>query len=125
MRLRNNQQLAVAQTIADPVAFSEIYLGETLWDKQVEILRSVERNARTAVKACHASSKTRTAGALTLWWLAKHKESVVITTATTERQVKKLLWGEIHTLASKSRIRLSLPRSVIGPQALCSSFQGT
>ena len=121
MPLRNNQRLAVARTIADPVAFSEIYLGETLWEKQVEILRSVERNARTAVKACHASSKTRTAAALTLWWLAKHDQAVVITTAPTERQVKKLLWGEIHTLAAKSRIRFPVPSAMelkLGPKRL-------
>ena len=121
MPLRNNQRLAVARTIADPVAFSEVYLDETLWEKQVEIMRSVECNPRTAVKACHASSKTRTAASLTLWWLAKFEQAVVITTAPTERQVKKLLWGEIHTLAAKSRIRFPVPSAMelkLGPKRL-------
>lgn len=59
--------------------------------------------SKTAVKACHSSSKTFTAAQATLWFLARFKESIVVTTAPTSNQVEKLLWGEIHASLAKSR----------------------
>ena len=57
-------------------------------------------------------AKTRTAAAITLWWLAIHKEALVLTTAPTSRQVKELLWGEIHALLRKSRVYFPEPSSL-------------
>jgi hypothetical protein len=69
---------------------------------QEEILRSIQTNRKTAVKACHSSSKTFTAAIATLHWLARYEDGVVITSAPSQTQVQKLLWGEIHTLRGKS-----------------------
>jgi phage terminase large subunit len=71
-----------------------------------EILASVfTPSSRTAVKACHASSKTHTAAiavALTLY-----EGGDVLTTAPTWEQVKSVLWGEVHRLLQGSVIPLS------------------
>jgi len=71
---------------------------------QEEILRSVAENPRTAVKACHSSSKTFTAAEAVLWWITRWPDGKVVTTAPTWTQVEKLLWGEIHRAAVRSRI---------------------
>jgi hypothetical protein len=71
-------------------------LGERTWRKEEEILRSVELQKYTAVRSGHGVGKTYSAGRAALWFLLTHPHSIVITTAPTWRQVKKLLWGEIR-----------------------------
>jgi hypothetical protein len=80
---------------ADPVAFCREVLRFEPWSKQREILEAVRDHDRVAVRACNASGKTAGASAVVLWSLAGGPGSVVITTAPTERQVKKLLWREV------------------------------
>jgi phage terminase large subunit len=84
--------------IEDPVQFAQSILKLNITAQQQEILRSVAKNPRTAVKACHASGKTFIAAALVLWFLARYKEVIVVTTAPTWLHVKNVLWGEIHRL---------------------------
>ena len=79
----------------DPVFFVEKVLGNPLWEKQKEILEAVRDNHEVAVRSCHASGKSYVAGRIVHWWLNAHKDSVVITTAPTFRQVKEVLWREI------------------------------
>lgn len=91
--------------VLDPATFATGLLDHDLWDTQVEILRSVRDNPKTAVKSCHASSKTFTAADLVLWWTVRHEDGIVVTTAPTWTQVEKLLWGHVHKAAEKSRVR--------------------
>lgn len=86
----------------DPIEFARRLLRSDIWDLQQRILRSVEQNQRTAVKACHASGKTFIAAAAVLWYLARWRESIVVTTAPTWNQVERLLWGEIRTAVERS-----------------------
>lgn len=67
-------------------------------------MESVLQHRRTAVKACHSSSKTYTAARLALWWLFRYPDGIVITTASSWKQVERLLWGEIHEALADSRI---------------------
>jgi phage terminase large subunit len=86
-----------------PELFAKTYLQTNLWYMQKEILNSLTvPQARVAVKACHASSKTFTAALAVLWFLAKYQEVVVVTTAPTWGQVERLLWGEVHSFLAKS-----------------------
>ncbi len=94
----------IANLINDPVTFVQVFLGQKIWSKQIEILRSVAKYSHTAVKACHASGKTFIAAAIVLWWLATHPNGIVVTTAPTWLQVEKLLWGELHKLLRVSKI---------------------
>ncbi len=81
----------------DPVAFLREQLRFEPWSAQVEIAEAVRDHHRVAVKACNASGKTALAATLVPWWLAGGPGSIVITTAPTERQVKKLLWREVRS----------------------------
>ena len=83
----------IASLIYDPVTFVQLFLLQKIWSKQIEILRSVAKYPRTAVKACHASGKTFIAAAVVLWWLVTHPNGIVVTTAPTWLQVEKLIWG--------------------------------
>jgi len=79
----------------DPVYFIEEVLGNPLWEKQKQILEAVRDHREVAVRSCHASGKSYVSGRIVHWWLNSHKDSVVITTAPTFRQVKEVLWREI------------------------------
>lgn len=97
MELPTRQQiLAFQEKIRNnPVFFIEEVLGNPLWDKQKEILEAIRDNHEVAVRSCHASGKSYVAGRIVHWWLNSWKNSVVITTAPTFRQVKEVLWREI------------------------------
>jgi len=73
-----------------PEGFVEIALGEFLWSKQRDILRSLVDNKRTVVPACHAPGKSHIAARAVAWWGAVHPPgtALVITTAPTFRQVR-------------------------------------
>lgn len=115
-KLTELQSLGV--TTIDPIKFSTGLLGHDLWSKQREILQSIATQPRTAVKACHASSKTFTAADAALWWMTRHKDGIVVTTAPTWTQVKRLLWGEIRKSALTGRVQFPIPNTTdlqIGP----------
>lgn len=79
----------------DPVFFIEKVLGNPLWDVQKKIVEAVRDNKEVAVRSCHASGKSYVSGRIVHWYLNSYKNSVVITTAPTFRQVKEVLWREI------------------------------
>lgn len=88
---------------SDPVGFVTRGLGESVWSKQVEILESVRDNRRTAVPACHAPGKSHIAARAIAWWVAVHRPETVrvVTTATTFRQVRGILWPHIRRLVNE------------------------
>ncbi len=90
----------------DPVFFVEHALGHMTWSKQREVLQSVVQNERTAVRASHSVSKTYSAAEAAVWFLNCFPNSRVITTAPTWTQMAKLLWAEIRTIYTRSRIEL-------------------
>jgi phage terminase large subunit len=92
------------QGIADPVLFARRFLGVQLWQGQVEILESIRTHRKTAVKACHGVGKTFVLAVAVLWWLARYKEGIVLTTSSTFRQVKTQLWSEVHRLVAGAKI---------------------
>ena len=74
-----------------------------LTDKQIEIIHSVWNNKRTIVPSGHSLGKSFIAGAIVLSFLYTHKNSIVITTAPTHRQVKDILWKNIRELHKGGR----------------------
>jgi len=91
---------------ADPVGFVTGALGEQVWSKQVEILESLRDNRRTAVPACHAPGKSHIAARAIAWWVAVHDPNTVrvVTTATTFRQVKGILWPHIRRIVHEHNL---------------------
>src|SRR5882672_10227428 len=110
--------LQFAQLVNDPSMFAQVWLNRDLWAKQGEILQSVAKFPRTAVKACHASGKTFTAAAVVLWWITRHQKAVAVTTAPTWTQVERVLWGEIRNLVYGAKIEYPKPAATsleLGP----------
>jgi hypothetical protein len=89
--------------VDDPVGFVTDALGETLWSKQREILESIRDHKRTAVPACHAPGKSHIAARAVAWWVACHPPGTarVVTTASTFRQVRNVLWPHIRRVARR------------------------
>lgn len=86
----------------------EIYITKILGEETLEpyhkvICQAVVDYDRIAIKACHAVGKTWICGRLVPWFLTTHKNSIVITTAPTNRQVETLLWGEIRKTVKRSK----------------------
>ena len=80
----------------DPIKFVKDELKARLWTKQEEILEAMRDNTRVAVRSCNGSGKTFIAAHAVLWWLTCFPDSIVITTAPTEHQVRDVLWREIR-----------------------------
>ncbi len=85
----------------DWCSFIEEQLEIELWSFMRAIIDSVQKNQRTSVRACHGSSKTICAAAIGVTFLNLYEDSIVITTAPGERQVKDLLWKEIRNFYRK------------------------
>lgn len=95
-----------AKIIEDPLYFFDGILECGHWSMQDEILLSVFRNQRTTVKSCHGIGKTYTAARIVLAFLFAFKDSVIVTTAPTFRQVENILWREIRQAKSRSKVPL-------------------
>lgn len=103
----------------DPVGFIRDVFGSDLWSRQVEIAESVRDNYITVVPSGHGVGKDFLAGCLALWALCSRKNTIVITTGPTIRQVETLLWGEIRSGIHRAETRLNgLPFAKgLAPQA--------
>lgn len=97
--------LVLAGARRDPVAWVDAVTGFKPWAKQVEILESVRDNRVTAVRSCHAIGKSTIAALIVWWFFLNHPRSIVLTTATSNRQVKGILWKEVHAIARRAAAR--------------------
>src|SRR6266446_428288 len=112
-------KIDLTQYRADPVGFAQAVLQVEPWERQQDMMRSVAANRRTTVRSCHNSGKTFAAACLTQWFLHCFNPSLVITTATTDRQVKLQLWGEIR----QQHLKASLPGTLRMQQLVVSPTQ--
>lgn len=97
-----SETLARYQTY--PKQFFEEVLGvDTLEPYQDKVLSAIAKYSQVCIRATHSISKTYTLGRVVLWFFSCFHESIIITTAPTDRQVKKLLWGEIRNAHKTSK----------------------
>ena len=75
----------------DPVRFVKETLGESPYDKQVQILKAVGESRRVSVVGCNGSGKDWAAARSVLWWMHSREPSKAIVTGPTTRQVGDLL----------------------------------
>src|ERR1700722_17758945 len=104
LELTSEQKEYARSVIQDPVLFGSQVLGVDLWAREVEIVQTIKSHRRTAVKACHGVGKTFTLAVGALWWLARYREGIVLTTSPTQRQVRTQLWSEIHRVVERAKI---------------------
>lgn len=88
----------------DPVAWLRDRLDEHAWSKQVEIMRSVDTNQRTAVPSCHGSGKSHIASRVICRFIDIHEPGTafVVTTAPRAHQVRAILWRYIRRAHRKA-----------------------
>lgn len=78
-------------------------LGQTSWDKQVEICASVFSHNRTEVSGCVASTKTYASAMVVILWLLRWGPgSRVFSLAPSFRQVDTNIWGYIPKLVNSA-----------------------
>lgn len=82
----------------DPVGYALDVLQVNWWQKQRDVANALLTPPhKVLVKASHNVGKTHLAGGLVNWWFDAFPDSIVLTTAPTDRQVKDLLWKEVRT----------------------------
>ena len=97
MVVRNNRYYQ-----GHPVEWAEDILGVRLWSMQKDILEALV-DSSVVVKSGHGMGKDFLGGVAILWFLCCFKDSKVITTAPSARQVEKVIWGEVGRLYHQSR----------------------
>lgn len=93
------------QSIEGPKIFFKDVLGvESLEEYQEKkMLEPIAKYDQVSIAATHSVGKTWTMARIALWFGTSFKNSKVITTAPTGRQVRKLLWGELHSAYNNSK----------------------
>ena len=82
-----------------PVAFAREVLGVHLWEKQEEVLTALTTHRRVAVKAGNGLGKGFCAAVAVLWFMYVHEDAAIaLSTAPTFRQVRHILWRQLHRL---------------------------
>jgi len=79
----------------DPAGFIKDVLKADIWELQRQIAQAIADHPRVAVRSCHNSGKTFLTAALIPWFLHCFDDSLVISTAPTDRQMREQLWGEV------------------------------
>lgn len=90
----------------NPAEWVKVKFDEHLWSKQRQIIESVRDNRRTAVHSCHASGKSYLTARIALWWLFTHApgEAFVVTSASSFKQVRAILWRELGRAHAKGKL---------------------
>ena len=81
-----------------PLPFARDVLRVKLWSKQEEVLTALPSHRRVAVKSGNGLGKGYCAAVALLWFLYYHDPAIVLSTAPTFRQVRHILWRQVHRL---------------------------
>lgn len=80
------------------IYFRDVLGVERIWRLQDELLdacpRAIKEHKHIYVGSGHSLGKDWVCGGIGLWFLHSYSPSIVIETAPTDRQVKKVMWGE-------------------------------
>jgi hypothetical protein len=86
----------------DPVAFGQDVLGETFTEEVKTLMKSVLDYPITLARSANATGKTHGAARVAVWFNRCFPDSqVYLAAAPPESNLKKLLWGEISSIAEK------------------------
>jgi hypothetical protein len=98
----------------DPESWVTNKLGEFIWSKQREILRSIRDHRRTAIYGCHRIGKDFVIARACRWWIDIHPpgQALVITSAHSHLQVKLALWRELNRVQAKVQSKTNQDQSL-------------
>lgn len=86
----------------DPVLFGTEVLGERYTDPIKDVMNSVRDNPVTIAVSANGTGKSHSAARLAMWFYLAYPDAQVYTTAAPpERNLRKILWGEIGYLTRK------------------------
>ena len=86
-------------------SFIQTKLQIALWSKLNEVLDALASGKkRILIRSANGVGKTALLAAICNWKLATHKDSIVLTTASSHTQVRRNLWGEIRAQARLSKL---------------------
>lgn len=92
------------------IYFEDVLGAEKIWKLEDELLkacpRAIKEHKHIYVGSGHALGKDWTCGGLALWFLHCFCPSIVIETAPTDRQVKKIMWAETKKHWNKRKVDL-------------------
>ena len=86
--------------------FIKKVFGVDLWEKQLEIRDALKNHKRVVVKSCNGAGKTFLAPLLALEFIFTYKNSIVLNTAPTWRQVENQYWRYFRGFYDKAKIDL-------------------
>ena len=101
MKLKNEELNMIKLWRQKPHIFFRDVLKWHPWEKQLEILDSIQENKETFVQSCNSAGKSWFAAGLVIWWVVT-RQGKVVTTAPTWRQVKSILWAKIGSQCAKA-----------------------
>jgi len=82
--------------LMDPASWIWRVTGVQPWSRQEEILKELFRSRRLVVRSANAVGKSWTAAQAILLFATHFHPSVVVTTAPTFRQVRDVIWRDLH-----------------------------
>lgn len=95
--------------IADPIKWIRtVWPDIRLYDKQVQIIESVEENEETVVPAGNGLGKDFVAGLIALSFFCRRRPCRVVTTSVKHDQLNDVLWGEIRALIERAAVKLPI-----------------
>jgi len=87
-----------AQYRNDPAGFGMDVLGEYYTPDIVRVMESVRDNRITIARSANSTGKSHMAGRLSLWWYLMWEDAQVYTAAAPpEKNLRRILWGEISS----------------------------
>jgi len=86
--------------------FTEVLGIETLESYQKKLIQAIADNERVAISAAHDLGKSYSLARILLWYMSCFPGAKVITTAPTFNMVKNILWSEVRSAYSKSKMPL-------------------
>ncbi len=98
-----------SQILQDPIKFCQLAWPHlTLYDKQVDVLKSVKQDKETFVHAGNKLGKDFIAGICVLWFFCSRDPVRVIASSSGQHQLENVLWREIKTRIEDSVIDLGI-----------------
>jgi len=102
-----------------PCAFFSYFWPEMImYEKQLSIAQSVSDNKKTFVHTGNELGKTRVAALIALWFFSSRSPAIVVTSSSSEKQLKGILWQEMSSLVQSA----ARPLDAIRLQSLDAQF---
>lgn len=88
----------------EPHRFLEESYGIKLWKEQAHVLSLLRRHQFVSVRSGNGVGKSYVAAACIPWYVNSFAPSYVITTSSSWRSVKYIMWPKLHTIINNSPI---------------------